>query len=44
MYDPSLIKSDGKFETEYQGKLVDPSKHELNEENYCHCGRKSKIH
>jgi hypothetical protein len=44
MYDPSLIKSEGKFETEYRGKLEDPSRHELNEANYCHCGRKGKNH
>lgn len=44
MYDPQLIKSDGKFTTEYGTKLVDPTAHELNEANYCRCGRKPCQH
>jgi hypothetical protein len=43
-YDPQLIKSEGKFDTEYRTKLADPTKHELAQENYCHCDRKKKLH
>lgn len=44
MYDPQLIRSDGKFTTEYGTKLMDPTTHELNEANYCGCGRKPNQH
>ncbi len=35
MYDPQLIKSEGKFVSEAQASLNDPTKHELNGPNYC---------
>ena len=44
MYDPSLLKSEGKFTTEYKSELINKTQHELNHENYCDCGRKQKVH
>lgn len=44
MYDPQLIRSEGKFVSEAQAKLNDPTQHELNGPNYCECGRKPHKH
>lgn len=44
MHEPRPIVTDGKFESEYQGKLMNPTEHELNDANYCHCGRKMNAH
>ena len=46
MYEPQLIKSETKFLTEYGTKLTNGHEHELNEANYCECGRdrKNRLH
>jgi hypothetical protein len=44
MYEPALLKSEGKFSTEHRGNLVNHSQHELNQPNYCECGRKANRH
>ena len=44
MNEPQLIVTDGKFTTEYGTKLINPNEHELNEANYCNCGRRACAH
>ena len=43
-YDPRPIVTDGIFTTENGTHLINPTQHELNAANYCHCGRKPSAH
>lgn len=44
MHEPRPIVTDGKFESEHQSQMKNPTNHELNEDNYCRCGRKWNAH